>query len=399
MSDWPILRTVIGREYKAWKKPFLISSAIILALVGAGLTIANVVGRTASPPEHEIAAVGATPPGFAAAVGELLPEDVRLEVVRFESATAAEEAARDGDVTLVVVDDDTVIWGSGVTDALGDGVVQTLLLAQARRRAAELGITASDTDRLLTPQLEFRQADPQPEDASGGDDEGVAVFATIIMFMAIISYGQWIGYAVVEEKANRVVELLLGAVRPHQLMGAKVVSIGSLGLAQIAAVGVLVFGFAVATDSVGVPTVRLSTVFWVLLWFFLGYAFYGSLYAAAGSLASNSQEAGATIGPLAIFLVVGYITGLIAFGESYDTVWLQIMSFIPLWSPLVMPGRIIRGWALPSEVALSLVIMVAAIYGMVRLAGWIYTGGVARATQKLGWREALHSGRDLRARE
>ena len=88
---------------------------------------------------------------------------------------------------------------------------------------------------------------------------------------------------------------------------------------------------------------------------------------------------------------------MISFGEGYDTLWLQIISFVPLWSPLVMPGRVVRGWATPLEAVASVAIMVVAIYAMLRLAGWIYTGGVARATQKLGWREALRTGRDLRA--
>lgn len=395
MTDWPLVRVVIGREYRAWRKPFLISSAIILLLTAVGLTVAYLVNRSDEAPRHRIAVVGTTPQGFEEAVGTFLPDSVQLEMVAFGSVAGAEVAALEKDVDLVVVDDDTVIWGSGTTNALSDAVVQTLLLAQAHRRAVEMGLNEADADRLVTPQLEFRRADVESADESNTPDAGVAVFATIVMFMAIIAYGQWIGYAVVEEKANRVVELLLGAIKPHQLMGAKVVSIGSLGLAQIAAVGVVVLTFGIATGNVGLPTVRPSTVFWVVLWFFLGYAFYGSLYAAAGSLASNTQEAGSTIGPLAIFLVIGYMTGLISFGEGYDTIWLQIMSFIPLWSPLVMPGRIVRGWALPWEVGLSLAIMALSIYGMIRLAGWVYTGGVARATQKLGWREALRAGRDL----
>ena len=85
------------------------------------------------------------------------------------------------------------------------------------------------------------------------------------------------------------------------------------------------------------------------------------------------------------------------FGEGFDTLWLQVISFIPFRSPLVLPGRMVRGWAEPWEVVAALAIMAVAIYGMLRLAGWIYTGGVARATQKLGWREAFRAGRELRS--
>ncbi len=397
MRHWSLLRVIIGREYRAWRKPFLISSAIILVAVVAALTIATVAANDSpDATTYRIGMVGDTPASFTRDVVGFVPEDIAVSFIRFGLAEDAEAAARNGELTAVVIDDDTVVWGSSVPDPLGDGIAIALTNAQTRRRAVELGIDPADLGYLLTPRLEFREADPVAADGSTETDEAIAVLSTIAMFVAIIAYGQWIGYAVVEEKANRVVEVLLGAIRPHQLMGAKVFSIGSLGLAQMLGVGLLVLGYGIVSDGIGLPSTRGTTVFWVVLWFLLGYAFYGSLYAAAGSLASNTQEAGSTMGPLAIFLAIGYMTGLISFGEGFDTLWLQIISLIPFWSPLVLPGRMVRGWAEPWEIVAALAIMAMAIYGMLRLAGWIYTGGVARATQKLGWREAFRAGRELR---
>ncbi len=398
MSEWALVKTIIGREYRAWKKPFLVSSAILLIVVCGGLLVAALVQSNASPPAFAIATAGDTPAGLGSSVAAFLPNDSTLETEHFTSGAAAEAAVESGDFQVAVINDNTVIWGAGVTDGLSDGVVQTLVLAQVRRRAAELGLSAADAEGLLQPQFVFRDVSPEATDGSDKADEVASVFSTIIMFAAILAYGQWIGYAVVEEKANRVVEVLLGAIRPHQLMGAKVWSIGSLGLAQMAGIGGLLLAVGFATDKVTLPSARGITVLWVLIWFFLGYAFYGSLYAAAGSLASTTQEASSTMGPIAILVGFGYIVGISSFGEGFDTTFLQIMSFIPIWAPLVTPGRIVRGWAAPWEVALSLAIMVAATYVKLRLASWIYTGGVARATQKLGWREALRAGRELRSR-
>jgi ABC-2 type transport system permease protein len=394
---WATLRLIIGREVRAWRKPFVISTAAIFVLVGAGLSAVVVFGGADDTVVHRVGLVGETPAGFAADVEQLLPDDESIEVVGFDSEADGERAVRDVEVDVVVVGNSLVLTGPGTSGSLADAVGQTLVLAQAGDRAAELGLSPADVIALLTPDLEFREASGEPDD---GDetDEVVSIVATIILFMAILAYGQWIGYAVVEEKANRVVELLLGAVRPHHLMGAKVVSIGALGLSQVAVIGVMVVGFGLASERFGVPSVRLSTVAWVLVWFLLGYAFYGTLYAAAGSLASNNQEAGSALGPLSLLLVVGYMAGMISFGEGVgDNTVLRVMSFLPLWSPLTMPGRTVRGWAQPWEVTASLLIMGAAIYGMIRLAGWIYAGGVARATAKLGWGEALRAGRDLRS--
>jgi ABC-2 type transport system permease protein len=215
------------------------------------------------------------------------------------------------------------------------------------------------------------------------------------MFMAILAYGQWIGYAVVEEKANRVVEVLLGAIRPHHLMTAKVAAVGLLGLIQITAIGTLALSIGLVGDQLELPAASATTVLWVIVWFLLGYAFYGSLYAAGGSLASNSQEAGSVMGPMSILVGIGYVVGLISMQAGIDTLLIRVTSLIPFWAPLIMPGRIARGWAESWEVALALGIMILAGLIMIRIAGRIYVGGVARATSRVGWREAFRTGSDL----
>jgi ABC-2 type transport system permease protein len=143
------------------------------------------------------------------------------------------------------------------------------------------------------------------------------------------------------------------------------------------------------------PDLAAGLVLWMIVWFLLGYAFYGAIYAAGGSLVVDTHEASSTLGVLNILPIVGYIFGIIAFSRGADTALLRIFSLIPLWAPMTMPGRIARGWATPWEVGLSVLLMLLAIYGIIRFAGWVYRGGVARASSKLGWREAFRAGRDL----
>jgi ABC-2 type transport system permease protein len=133
----------------------------------------------------------------------------------------------------------------------------------------------------------------------------------------------------------------------------------------------------------------------MLVWFLLGFAFYGAIYAAGGSLVSDTHEASSTLGVLNIVPIVGYVLGIIAFSQGTDTALLRTFSLVPLWAPMTMPGRIARGWAAPWEVGVSIMLMLVTIYAIIRMAGWVYQGGVARATSKLGWRDAFHTGRDL----
>jgi ABC-2 type transport system permease protein len=325
---------------------------------------------------------------------ELLSPDTTVSTVPFPSVTEAEAALIDRSIDALIIGEEEVVWGPSTPNGLANAVWLAVSNQQVRRNADSFGLTPAETRRLIYPEFETR-AIQSPEEGSVAD-EVLSALSVILMFMAIIAYGQWIGYAVVEEKANRVVEVLLGAIRPHHLMTAKVVAVGLLGLTQIAAVGTLALTIGLAGDQLELPAASATTVLWVIVWFLLGYAFYGSLYAAGGSLASNSQEAGSVMGPMSILVGIGYVLGLISMQGGIDTLLLRITSFIPFWAPLVMPGRIARGWAEGWEVALSVGIMILAGLVMIRVAGRIYVGGVARATSKVGWREAFRTGADLR---
>ena len=108
--------------------------------------------------------------------------------------------------------------------------------------------------------------------------------------MSLAVYGQWVISGVVEEKNNRVVELLLSTVQPRHLLAGKVIGIGLLGLGQLA----LVAGLAAALLAAGAfdaPKSLGGNVALVVPWFALGFALYAVAYAAAGALASRQQNA------------------------------------------------------------------------------------------------------------
>jgi len=395
-----VIRRTIGlvmrRELRAARKPFLISTAILLAVAGAGLIIMTVVENNDSDDgsiTYGLGMVGAVPPQLPSEVRSRLPQGHYLVTARFGTVEAAEEALSDGNVGVVVVGDDTVLWGPWVSVTMAEGLVDSLQALKAREQAADFGLTSEEIGSLLDPQLEFRSVERRDDGSKA--DEAASAIAVIVMFAAILAYGQWIGYSVAEEKGSRVVELILGAVSPHHLLTGKLLAVGSMGLTQMALVGSLVVGYGLVADLVNMPDLAAGLVLWMILWFLLGFSLYGAIYAAGGSLVSDTHEASSTLGVLNILPIVGYVFGVIAFSQGTDTALLRTFSLIPLWAPMTMPGRIARGWAAPWEVGLSVVLMLLAVYGIVRMAGWVYRGGVARASSKLGWREAFRAGRDL----
>ena len=124
-------------------------------------------------------------------------------------------------------------------------------------------------------------------------------------------YGQWVVSGVVEEKNNRVVELILSTVRPRHLLAGKVIGIGLLGLAQLA----LVAGLAAALLAAGVfdaPAALGGSLALVMPWFALGFALYAVAYAAAGALASRQQNADTAGQPVTYTLLAAYFAGYVA---------------------------------------------------------------------------------------
>jgi ABC-2 type transport system permease protein len=228
------IRLVIGRELRAARRPFLISTAILLTVAAIGMFIMTLVQNNDSGDDsvtYGLGMVGSVPWQLADEVRARLPEGDRLAVKHFGSVEDAEDALRDGKLAAVVVGNDTVLWGPWMSFTMAESLSDAVRTLKARELGADLGLTSEEVASLIDPELTFRTVEPR----DGGSEaaEATSAIAVIVMFAAIIAYGQWIGYSVADEKGSRVVELILGAVPPRQLLTGKLVAVGSMGLAQM----------------------------------------------------------------------------------------------------------------------------------------------------------------------
>jgi ABC-2 type transport system permease protein len=209
-------------------------------------------------------------------------------------------------------------------------------------------------------------------------------------------YGQWVAMSVAEEKSSRVMEIVLGAATPFQLLAGKVLGVGALGLLQyvvvfIPAIVAIVFQDAIAsailggTASVGLPaglTIDLLVAFGVL--FVLGFALYAALYAGAASLVSRQEDVNQIVGPLTLLSVAGYMvaayagTGLIDIASPL----VVILSYVPFLSPYLMLSRMGMGVASPLEVLLAIAILAASIPVALWVAARLYGAGVLMYGQR-----------------
>lgn len=221
----------------------------------------------------------------------------------------------------------------------------------------------------------------------------LASLGVIILFLALVTTGQVISEGVAEEKRSRVVEVVLSAVAPRHLLVGKAVAIGLIGLVEVLLLVGAVAAAGAALDAFPLPRATPGTLVAVVGWFLLGFAFYATVYGAAGAMVAPHENSANASLPVTLLLMVGYFVGLTAQGGGGLLV--RVVSMLPPTAPLTMPLRIAYGNAAPWEVGLAAALTLAATYGVIRLAGRLYAGALMRGGKvrwRDAWRDAAHLG-------
>ena len=373
-------------------RSFLISTLITLAILVAIIFVPKLFGSD-DPTEFDVGLVGSAsqPLGQAlTAQGEAV--DIRINTSQPASAAEAEAAVRDGSLDLAVVDGRELVAEAEVDEQLNLLVQGASRAVRAQQTLQGAGVAPGEIQAALAPPpLPVRSLEPV--------DEGARSKRTIATVAVFLLYGQLIGYCftvamgVVEEKSTRVVEVLLAAVRPVQLLAGKIIGIGLVGLIQLAIIGVVGLAVAVAANAITLPPDATGTIGSVLLWFLLGYAFYSSMFAVAGAIVSRQEELQNTATPLNLLMIASFFIAFTSSVSGGDTTLAKVSSFLPPVAPLVMPLRIAGGDAAPWEIGASLAIMLVSIVAVVVLAGRLYEGAILRTGARVKLGDAWRSGR------
>lgn len=264
-------------------------------------------------------------------------------------------------------------------------------------------------------------------DAAGGEtasNTGIAIGAgflfTMLIYMFVMIYGAMVMQGVIEEKTNRIVELMVSSVKPFQLMMGKIVGIALVGFVQLAIWGVmlagilglcgLIFGQDVATPlSAGasasapatqaapseaaellqalqnLPYLELAVMF--VLLFIGGYLLYASFFAAVGASVNEQDDSSQFMLPITLIMLFGLYAAMYSVENTNGPLafW---TSLFPLTSPIVMMVRIPFGVPLWQEL-LSLALLYATALATVWVSGKIYRVGILMYGKKPSLREMI----------
>lgn len=393
MTGLAAIRLVAAREIRErWRaRSFKVSLLISIVVVAGAVAAPKVIGKSAATARvGVVGSLSGTARARAIALHTVIGRQITL--VDEPDRAVAESLVRARRLDAAVVEQKVVVrvqpapGDTGTTSRLASALAAVVGQDAAFRSAGlsdpaiariEAAPPAAVLGLIASPRNRSRQ-------------RSTTLIGIILIYVFVSQYGTWVLYGVVEEKASRVIEVLLAALTPAQLLAGKILGIGTLAAFQ----GVVVAGAAfVAASVTGSDVLRGSagvTVAEMAGWFVLGYAFYSSLYGAAGALVGRQEEVQNVAFPIALPLLVAYIAAFSAlFGEVSPFV--KVLSFLPPTAPIAMPVRLAVGPVPAWQVAVSVVLLLAGVVAAVKVAGSVYNRAVLRTGTRITWRQALRA--------
>ncbi len=265
-------------------------------------------------------------------------------------------------------------------DLLSDAVTQ----AVSRRQLAGQGMAAGKIDELLQP-VEVRTMRIKSGSASSSNSFSSFAGAYVMIFLlyfSVIYYGMNVARSVIQEKTSRVFEVLLAATRPESLMAGKLIGVGAAGLTQIGiwiALALLYAGSPIAArlGSGGFASLGISVtqVVFFVLFFVLGFLFYSALSAAFGASVGSEQEIQQFSFIIVLPLVVGLVMATYILGNP-NAPAVVALSLFPPFTPIVMYLRMAAETPPLWQLALSVALLLLAIWAMLWVASRIYRVGI-----------------------
>jgi len=370
MTSARIVSLIAEREIRSRlrDKGFIVSSIVILVLI-LGSVVFQVVIQSGS--NKVSLGIAGGPQGVSEAIQEQAEAfGLEAEVTEYDNADAARRAVEDEEIDAAVIDAESVVVYESLDDTLGaviNGAVNGVAISD---RPADAGVGAG----ILAPvSLDVTALQPAAEEA---DESGFVTFvAILLLYMLLIFFGQFIAQGVVEEKASRVIELLLAAVKPWQLLAGKIIGLGVLAFAQLLIICAAGLGGAIGFDLLAEPGQAIVAVVQVLGWFTLGFTFIAALFAASGALVSRQEDLQSILLPLTLLLVAAFFLAITA-GQNPNGTLATVSSFVPPLSTMVMPVRVSAGSVPWWQIALAIALMLVAIVGVVRVGGRVYAGAL-----------------------
>ena len=243
---------------------------------------------------------------------------------------------------------------------------------------------------MLRQALKSKDIDPKLVDKSNIDIKSVqvnesiktgadfvsvfykSIIYIILLTLLIIYSGQMLVRSLLEEKSNRLIEILISSCKPEELLAGKILGLSSLAITQ------MILWFLIASILLGseiIPITSFSHINEIIIYFILGFLFYSSLLVGIGSIVSTEQEAQQITSYLSMILIIPILI-IIPAMQNPESLFIKILTYIPLTTPSVMILKLNISSISNTELLLTIALMLISILITIKISSKIFRLGI-----------------------
>ncbi|KAB1501329.1 ABC transporter permease [Corynebacterium sp. 320] len=386
-SSAKTVSTVVQREIQVSlkSKAILISLAIMLVAMVAAIGLVGFFSDKEADPKT-LAVVGMSAEPFEQAT------DSAVTVTVLDHSSDAEARVKDGDADAAVVKTDNGVdfVFDNTPDPALHSLVEGVISSMAQNQAlSTLGISPEEFQKAMPAStVTMVSLDEQSDDDVNYPAIVTVMIAVGMMCFFVMLFAGNIGSRVTEEKSSRVVEIILASARPTDFLAGKIIAntlfgvVASTLIMGVGAVGLSLTGLAKDVDF------DYGTLLLMLVAFVLGMLLFGSLYAAAGSLVSRTEDLQSTQAPI-LLLVFAMIYAPFFGWQFLDSTVMTVLAWIPPTSLSVAPLQLAAGNMNLIQVLGSFGVTLVATVLIIMLVARIYKNAILHNGQKMSWKTAI----------
>lgn len=382
------------------RKSFVISTIIFLVMIIVGFNVPKILKSIRGEDtvdkllivdesnvfEGALESLKKLDTGYEIEIANLKYDEVKekIQSEEIESAIFVEKQEENIKIKYIVKD-------ATMMEEVPEDIISTINTLYTNMQISKLGLTEKQL-KSITPNFEF-SLEQTDEKANGN------VFAmmllSIVLFYAIYFCAYQVSSSITTEKTSKIIETLVTSTSPKTIVLGKTIGIGIVGLLQM----ILLVGTALISAKVFLEPGMIEQVLDMsaitpylgivtIIYFILGYFAYALLYALTGSTVSKPEDIQSANGPVAMLAVIGFY--LSYFTMMNPTSEMNIFaSLFPISSPFCMPFRIMMGLAKPTDVLISIAILIVTILVIAKVTIKIYSNAILNYGTKMSLKDII----------
>ncbi len=207
----------------------------------------------------------------------------------------------------------------------------------------------------------------------------------LFLFMSIMNAGGYLLNGIIEEKENKVVEVLLSTISSNELLSGKILGLGGLGIVQV---GIWTFGIIIITSLLKIPLVSLEKGVLMMIYFVLGYLFYSSIFAMIGSISTSTRDS-QQISAIVSFFVFIPLLLFLGIVQNPNMNFIRVLGMIPPFVPTIMMMRVLLSEVPFIDLIVSILILSVALVAAAKIASKMFKIGILIYGKKPSFNEVL----------